>query len=106
MESNKVISSLCYFSIFFAGFIFPLIVLLISQDKKVKRHATGALVSHLIPFLGVVFIIIGVIGDISILAGTGGESIPVFFIVGIALAALLGLVITIWNVYKGIKVLL
>ncbi|WP_233569711.1 DUF4870 domain-containing protein [Falsibacillus albus] len=103
-NSNKAISSLCYFSVFFAGFILPLIVWLVVKDSEVKRHAKSALISHIIPVITIPFIIGAVFMDIGTFSS--GTGIPGFFIIAIVLSILLSLIVVIWNVYKGIKVLL
>ncbi|NQD52466.1 DUF4870 domain-containing protein, partial [Bacillus altitudinis] len=33
MRENKILSSLCYFSIFFAPFLFPIIVYFLGKDE-------------------------------------------------------------------------
>ncbi|MGG0188230.1 DUF4870 domain-containing protein, partial [Bacillus rhizoplanae] len=50
MKSNNILSSLCYFSIFFAPFLFPIIVFFIAEGD-VKYHAKKALWTHIIPFI-------------------------------------------------------
>ncbi|TMU84360.1 DUF4870 domain-containing protein [Bacillus sp. BHET2] len=104
METNKVLSALCYFSIFFAGFLFPLIVYFVSDDQYVKKDAKAAFLSHLLPVIVVPFIIAGVFMDIGVFAS--GAGLPVFTVIMIGLAILLSVVVVMWNVYKGIKVLL
>lgn len=96
-SSNKIIGSLCYFSIFFAGFIFPLAVYFIVDREEVKQHAKSAFVSHIIPFITIppaIFLVV-VSFDPSFLVFI----LVVLFIGGINLA------VVIWNVVKGIKLL-
>lgn len=100
METNRLVSSLCYFSIFFAGFIFPIAVYFIVDDLEVKEHAKKALLSHLIPLITipvVVFTLIFTGGEPTMLA-VGG--IFVFILLGV-----INLGVLIWNIVKGIKVL-
>lgn len=101
MDTNKLISSLCYFSIFFAGFIFPIAVYFISDQHEVKEHAKSALLSHLIPLITipiiVIFTISGSIISEGAVLGIGILMIIVFIGVNIGVA--------IWNIIKGIKVL-
>ncbi|MGJ7911215.1 DUF4870 domain-containing protein [Neobacillus sp. LXY-1] len=101
MESKKVLSSLCYFSVFFAGFIFPLVVMLASSDPDTKQHAKKALLSHLIPVITVPIIIFAAIKDFSNMQ----DQIPVFFVISIVVTIVISLVIFIWNIVKGVKVL-
>jgi glycopeptide antibiotics resistance protein len=102
MEENnnyKLISALCYFSIFFAGFILPIAVYFIVDNREVKDHAKRALLSHLIPLITIPIIIM-----FSIMAETVG-GFGIFIIFGFVLAFLITIVVTVWNVVKGIQVL-
>ena len=101
METRKVLSSLCYFSIFFAGFIFPLAVYLATGDEGTKNHAKKSLLSHLIPLILTPLLVFAVIYDT-----TGQQNtIPVFTIISIIILILLWAIIIIWNIIKGVKVL-
>jgi hypothetical protein len=104
METNKLLSSLCYFSIFFAGFIFPIIIYFIVEDRDVKKHAKVAFLSHLLPVIAVPIVIAGVFFDIGILAT--GSGFPLFMSIGIGISVLLSVIVMIWNIYRGIKILL
>ncbi|MDP4084075.1 MAG: DUF4870 domain-containing protein [Bacillota bacterium] len=101
MESRKVLSSLCYFSIFFAGFIFPLVVFFASGDQDTKRNAKKALFSHLVPIIPLPLLVFAIIYD----AGVRPDQVPFFTISGIILMVLVSMVVVIWNIVKGIKVL-
>jgi len=99
VNTDKLIAALCYFSIFFAGFILPVVVYIVVQNPTVKKHALHALVSHIIPFATLIFIII----PFFFL-----WSVEVFAVVMIFVFILLGLInigIVIWNIVKGIQVL-
>ncbi|MFZ3590174.1 DUF4870 domain-containing protein [Bacillus sp. DJP31] len=98
-DSNKIISALCYFSIFFAGFILPIIVYFIVNDREVKKHAKHAFISHLIPVVTIPFLLIG-----GFMSGVG-EVVAGVLILGIILTFILNIVVIIWNVVKGIEVL-
>ena len=102
METKKVLSSLCYFSIFFAGFIFPLAVYIATGDEETKRHAKKSLLSHLIPIIPTPFIIFAVFYDFTKIQDT----IPAFTIISIIVLVILWGVVVIWNIVKGVKVLL
>jgi len=101
MESRKVLSGLCYFSIFFAGFIFPLVVLLASSDQDTKRHAKHALISHIIPFITLPFLFFAIFSDLEAL---NNNTIPMFTIITIIVTVLATVIVAIWNVIKGVKV--
>ncbi|MCA1031509.1 hypothetical protein LCL95_10780 [Bacillus timonensis] len=99
MNSNKLISSLCYFSIFFAGFIFPIAVYFIVDEHEVKSHALKALFSHLVPLITIPFILV------PFFTLTTLEAIAVVFILLGILILLLNIAVLIYNVVKGIQLL-
>ena len=100
MDSRKLLSGLSYFSIFFAGFIFPLVVYLASSDSVTKMHAKKALLSHLIPLILVPVLIFTIIFEAS------NSDIPVFTIVTIVVMVLISIIVAIWNIIKGVKALM
>jgi hypothetical protein len=102
METNKVLAALSYFSVLFAGFIFPLVVYFVTEDVNVKKHAKKAFLSHLIPLIPIPLIFIVVINDIT---GNQGEVFPVLLIIAVGSSIILSLVVLIWNIIKGVKVL-
>jgi hypothetical protein len=102
METNKVLSALSYFSVLFAGILFPLVVYFVSDDAKTKTHAKKAFLSHLIPLIPIPLIFIGVILDFT---NNNVDTIPVLFFIGVGLTIILSLVVLIWNIIKGVKVL-
>ena len=69
MDSRRVLSALCYFSIMFAGILFPLVAYFASEDLEVKHHAKKALLSHLIPLIPLPLILVSVYFDITRGAG-------------------------------------
>jgi uncharacterized Tic20 family protein len=103
MDTNKVLSALSYFSILFAGIIFPLVVYFVSEDSKVKSHAKKALFSHLIPLIPIP--VVGLIFIIGILSDGGQGIYSVFLFLGVGLSILLSVAVLIWNIIKGVKVL-
>ncbi|MFX0560204.1 DUF4870 domain-containing protein [Tepidibacillus infernus] len=95
MKDYRIFAALSYFSIFFAGFIFPLAVYFIVQDDEVKHHAKRALISHILPFLTFIIVVFGMI------SGSTGSVIG-----SMILFMILNFFIVIWNVIQGIKVLM
>jgi hypothetical protein len=97
-STQKLISSICYFSIFFAGFILPLVVYLVIDNQEVKRHAKLAFLSHLVPLISVpiciVFVVLGIMNEMI-----------VTLIAAALFIVVLNFAIVIWNIVKGIKVL-
>ena len=105
MNNSKALSALNYFSVFFAPFIVPIIIYFISPDPEVKRHSIRALLSHVIPFiLGIILVVtLFIVGVFSMqVIGYNVLATWVLLVLGYGL---LYLVIVIWNVVQGIKVL-
>jgi hypothetical protein len=103
MDTRKVLSGLCYFSIFFAGILFPLVVMFASGDDVTKNHAKKAFLSHLIPLIPVPLLIFALFTDLNTINSDG---IPVFTLISAGIMVLLSLIVTIWNVIKGVKALM
>ncbi|WP_274364168.1 DUF4870 domain-containing protein [Paenibacillus thermotolerans] len=108
-QTDRVLSALAYFSIFFLGFIFPAVLWFITNNPQVKRHAGAAFISHCIPvILAVVAFIMGFFIFGFSLINIEGHAIMSFagMFILLGLFGLISLAVVIWNVYKGIKVLL
>lgn len=101
MSADKILSSLSYFSLFFAPFLFPLIVYFLTEHET-KRHAKRAFISHIIPLVLIVLaMIIIIIVDVNSV-----ETSPIFLILWMIVTAIITLVMYIWNIIQGIKVLI
>ena len=101
MDTKRVVSALCYFSIMFAGILFPLVAYFALEDLEVKHHAKKALFSHLIPLIPLPLILIAVYFDIT----RGAGEFPILMFTSAMLMVLLSFIVLIWNIVKGIKVL-
>ncbi|MGG3467950.1 DUF4870 domain-containing protein [Neobacillus pocheonensis] len=101
MESRKVLSCLCYFSIFFAGFLFPLVVFFASGDEETKMHAKKSLLSHLIPIIPAILLVSSIVFDIT----SNQDQISVLTIMSIVVLVIIWVGVIIWNIVKGVKVL-
>jgi len=101
LETRRILSSLCYFSIFFAGFLFPLVVYLASNDHVTKQHAKAALLSHLIPLILIPLFVMSIFYDMSRMAA----SIPILTLITSIVMGLVSLAVVIWNIVKGVKAL-
>jgi hypothetical protein len=102
-KTNKLLASLNYFSVFFAPFLLPIAIYFIVDQIEVKQHAKKALVSHIVPFLTIV----AVIGMI-VFSGFSNLSEVTFLTVffgGFLIAGLINIIVFIWNLVKGIKLL-
>ena len=111
METRKVLAALAYFSIFFLGFIFPAVLYFVSDDRFVKEHAKSAFLSHCIPVAAAIVAFVGMLATGAAGFGLGGyegagldSMISMFLLFGAA--GLVSLVVTVWNVVKGVKLLL
>lgn len=101
MDTRKVLSSLCYFSIFFAGFLFPLVVYFVTGDEVTKTHAKKSLLSHLIPLILTPLIVAAFWYDFATLH----DQVPAFTIMSFVAFMLIWIIVLIWNVVKGVKIL-
>ena len=99
METNKILSSLCYFSVFFAAFLFPIIVYFVAKDLQVKSHAKRAFFSHLLPFITAIILFL------AFFLFSFSDYYGLAF-AGVALAVIVNIVVVIWNIIQGIKVLM
>ncbi|MEB6331972.1 DUF4870 domain-containing protein [Staphylococcus pseudoxylosus] len=103
-QSERILASISYFSIFFAPIIVPIIIWIFA-DKPTSIHAAKSLIYHIITYIGPIFLIMS--------AAMGGIVIDsqntTVSLVALALGILL-FTITIWytikNIYRGIKVLI
>jgi hypothetical protein len=101
METKKIISSLCYFSVLFVGGIFPLVVYFASDENEVKTHAKRAFFSHIVPLITIPIAIFA-----AFLGITGNGTAMLYFIIpAVLICALLTFIVLIWNIIQGIKVL-
>jgi protein-S-isoprenylcysteine O-methyltransferase Ste14 len=101
METRKVLSALSYFSILFAAFIFPLVVFFATEDSETKNHAKKAFLSHLIPLAPSPLLVISLYFDAAVSSG----DVPVYSIIVGILMVIISIVVVIWNIVKGVKVL-
>lgn len=97
MDTNRMLAALSYFSIFFAGFIVPIAVFIVSNDPYVRRHAKGAFVTHALPF---------VLLFITMLAFWLSPTNIDRFVVLLLLSGIAYAAVMIYNVVQGIRVLI
>lgn len=95
-KNNKLISALCYFSLFITPFLLPLVVYFIVDEVEVKRHAAASFLSHLLPVIIIPFLFIGVIFSHAPTPWIIASGFIGFFLV-------IGTVI--WNIARGIQLL-
>lgn len=92
---RQLLSALSYFSIFFAPFLFPIIIWIVARDTYIEGHAKRALFSHVFPFLAAIPLFYFFVTSQSI-GGAIGYVILFFVIYGLSF---------IYNIVRGIQVL-
>ncbi|MGM0838343.1 MAG: helix-turn-helix domain-containing protein [Bacillota bacterium] len=105
MFSNRnFISSLSYFSFFFAPFFFPLLTMIFGYEE-IKRHGKRALISHLIPIATFIFMVFIYMIIYFLSAKIEGIGVPSSTVVGSSmfLLALITIGVAIWNIKEGVK---
>lgn len=101
MFSNRsLLSSLNYFSLFFAPVLFPLITLIFGY-KEMKQHGKRAFISHLIPTLSL--IIMAIIYYIFAKVVGADAPNPILFNGGTIIISLITMGVIIWNIKEGVK---
>lgn len=107
MENERVLASLSYFSIFFAPFLFPIILYLIVKDEFIRHHAKRALLSHLVPVVfGIVLAILFATGALfANMSDSAGTGIAIGYVIGMVAYFAVTLGFLIWNIVQGIRVL-
>lgn len=101
MEMKKILNALSYFSLFFAPFLFPIVVYFVATDHDVKYHAKRAFISHIIPALSAVILVI--MFGVSVFVNS---ALSIGIIVLFLLVGLVDFIILVWNVIQGIKALI
>lgn len=104
--TTRIVNALSYLSILFLPVIFPLIVWVVahaSDDPTITKNARKAFWSQIFPLLYIIFAIlvmsITVLSDVTIHAGAVGGLL-------FTLALLIALLLFIYNIAMGVKMLL
>jgi hypothetical protein len=109
LDNPKILSALSYFSVLFAPFLLPIIVYFVSQDSNVKYHAKKSLISHIIPVILLIILFISVFTSFTPVASGFNEQPSLWMAAGplilIAIYMLVYVIVMIWNIVQGIKVL-
>ncbi|MBD7946223.1 MULTISPECIES: DUF4870 domain-containing protein [Psychrobacillus] len=109
MDTNKILSASTYFSILFAPFILPIIVYFLTSEKEVKYHAKRSLISHIIPTIFFVFLMLAIFANFLPLGFTGDSASMwtsmTTALIFMGLYTVINLVLLIWNIVQGVKVL-
>lgn len=99
-KNNQVLSSLNYFGIFFAPFLLPLVIMLVTKDDEVRFHAKRSILSHLL----ILIILIVVMGLSTIFYIFHPAKLTAgVLIIGYMLAGVISIILVIWNVVQGIQ---
>ncbi|QDW87835.1 DUF4870 domain-containing protein [Staphylococcus hominis] len=97
-SSEKLLASLCYFSVFFAPFLFPIIVWILAE-KPVTTHAKKSIIFHILPWLMIA------VSTIFLALTENHYATSIYFIIWLIFLAA-AFFLYIYNLYCGIKVLL
>ena len=98
LKADKILSSLCYFSVFFAPFLFPIIIYILASGN-VRHHAGKSLWIHLAPYLTA---FIG-LGALALNMKTGSQTTIIAII---CICAGVCVYFLILNLVRGIRVLI
>ncbi|MBD7908619.1 DUF4870 domain-containing protein [Sporosarcina gallistercoris] len=119
MDNSKLLSSLSYFSVFFAPLLLPFIVWMVADNQDVKHHSKRALISHLIPTVLLVAASLISFFQFFSIRQTSNEFLrttsmsapfnsigfwgaaPILFMM---LYSFLFVIVLVWNVVQGVKV--
>ncbi|MFD1126219.1 DUF4870 domain-containing protein [Lentilactobacillus raoultii] len=105
MSQNKIVNALSYLSIVFAPFIFPFIVWLVTNShQEMHETAKHAFLLHLIPVVLTILtlMIVGITG----LTTKNSRLTGLMFAALIVLVGLVDLIMFVYNLYLGIKILI
>ncbi|MEK5216920.1 DUF4870 domain-containing protein [Psychrobacillus sp. FSL H8-0487] len=109
MDNPRILSALSYFSVLFAPFLLPIIVYFVSQDPEVKYHAKKSLISHIIPVVLLVILFISIFSSFMPFTTGYNEQPTLWMAVGplilIGIYMLVYVIVMVWNIVQGIKVL-
>lgn len=92
---KRIISSICYFSLFFAPFLFPVVVYFVVKERDVMVHAKRSLLSHLFPLIAI---------SLGIIIVAETEFSTTSIVVCGILFGISSLAVMVWNIIQGIKV--
>lgn len=100
LTTVKIFSSVCYFSIFFAPFLCPVLIYFVVNDREVGKHAKKALMLHIVPaIVTIMAIIVGVVD----IVGFHFSGVSILFLI---VVLIVNIVAFVWNIVKGIQVLI
>lgn len=111
MPNNKILSALCYFSVFFFPLLIPFVVYIASDEDEVKLHAKRSFISHFIPTL--LLVVGAIIFSFSLfsaekrmmaLVNNRFDFWTIFPFIFTLLYSLLFIATLIWNISQGVKV--
>lgn len=96
MDTRAIIASLCYFSVLFLPFLFPIVVYFVSEGE-LKGHAKASFISHIIPIVSFIILFFFALAVQHMIAG---------LIIAFVVFGIINIVVFVWNLVKGVKILL
>ena len=107
MPDNRALNALSYFSVIFAPFLVPIIIWILGKDEDVKHHAKRALISHIIPIVLLIILMIAVfVSVLTEIQATTTNDGGIAIIIGIVLLIVTYIISFVWNIIQGIKVIM
>src|SRR5699024_644310 len=96
LKAENILSSLCYFSVFFSPFLFPIIIYILASGVT-RYHAGRALWTHLVSYLAILigFVILALYFDYHIV-----------ILITVIMCAVISVYYFILNLIRGIRVLI
>lgn len=112
MANKKILSALCYFSVFFFPLLIPFVIYMVSDETDVKFHAKRSFISHMIPVLLLIagaiilsFSIFSVEKRMMSLVHQQFDFWAIFPLIFTVIYSILFLFTFTWNIFQGVKVL-
>ncbi|WP_257009678.1 helix-turn-helix transcriptional regulator [Evansella halocellulosilytica] len=102
VSNRRLLSSLNYFSIFFAPFLFPFITICVGETD-IKGHGKKAFISHSIPVI--MYVTLMMVFYLSSYLTGADQPNSLLVICGVTIFAVSSISVVIWNVVQGVKVI-
>jgi len=96
MKAENILSSLCYFSVFFSPFLFPIIIYILASGET-RYHAGRSLWTHLVPYLAIL------IGFVILALNVDNQMV---ILITVIICSIISLYYFILNLIRGISVLI
>lgn len=99
-SDRRLLSSLNYFSLFFAPFFFPFITMMLGSEDM-KQHGKRAFISHSLPVVAFLFMMM--IFYLSAYTQSSDDPASILVVISMTLLVLITISVVIWNIVQGVK---